>query len=59
MPTPAETDAAAGSDVSVWGEKDTSKNYPPGTKVTVNGEEVDISSIPDFIGGKAKGQRPD
>lgn len=55
MPTPAETDAAAGADVAVFGEKDTSKDYPAGTKVTINGEEIDLSTLPDFIGGKAKG----
>lgn len=40
-------------DVAEWGDKDVAGTYAPGTKVMIGGEEVDLSSLPDVIGGKA------
>jgi hypothetical protein len=38
-------------DVAEWGGKDVSGAYAPGTKVMIGGEEVDLSAVPDLIGG--------
>lgn len=40
-------------DIAAWGEKDVSGAYAPGTKVMIGGEEVDLSAVPDLIGGAA------
>lgn len=55
MPTPEETRKAAGSDVAVWGDKDVEGAYPPGTTFEIDGEKIDVTKVPDVIGGKAKG----
>jgi hypothetical protein len=55
MPTPEQTKAAGYSDVSDWGEKDVAGAYPPGTKFDLgDGDHVDVSKLPDVIGGKGK-----
>lgn len=41
-------------DVSLWGGKDVSGAYAPGTTVMIGGEEVDLSTVPDVVGGKGK-----
>ena len=43
-------------DVSTWGDKDVSGAYPKGTMAMIGGVEVDLSTIPDLLGGEA---RPD
>lgn len=47
------------SDVSYFGELDTSKDYPPGTMVDLgDGKPIDLSKVPNVIGGKGKGKPP-
>lgn len=61
MPTPEETRKAAGSDVAVWGDKDVAGAYPPGTTFEIDGEKIDVSKVPDVIGGapaKRSNDRP-
>lgn len=60
MPTPEETRKAAGSDVAVWGEKDVSGCYPPGTMWDLgDGKPIDVSKVPDVIGGGGKPESND
>lgn len=59
MPTPEETRKAAGSDVAVWGDKDVAGAYPPGTTWNIGGEKIDVSKLPDLIGGDSSGESND
>jgi hypothetical protein len=53
MPSREESAKAGVSDVSDWGEKDTAAAYPPGTTFDLgDGKPIDISKVPDVIGGK-------
>jgi hypothetical protein len=54
VPTPEETKKAGYSDISEWGEKDTGGAYADGTVVDIGGEKVDLSKLPDVIGGGGK-----
>lgn len=54
MPTPEESKRAGVFDVSDWGEKDTAGAYAEGTIVDIGGEKVDLSKLPDAIGGGSK-----
>lgn len=43
------------SDVADWGDKDLAGAYPPGTKFDLGGGQVvDVTAVPDVIGGVAK-----
>lgn len=47
------THDASPNDVALWGEKDTSGAYPPGTKFELaDGSKVDVNKVPDVLGGK-------
>lgn len=62
MPSREESAKAGVSDVSDWGEKDTASAYPPGTSFDLgDGEPIDISKVPDAIGGKspARARKPE
>lgn len=55
MPTRDESKAAGYHDIADWGEKDVEGAYPPGTTFDLgDGEKVDVSKLPDVIGGKGK-----
>lgn len=56
MPTPEESKKAGVFDVSEWGEKDGSGAYLPGTMFDLGDGRppVDVSKLPDVIGGKGK-----
>lgn len=56
MPDADKQKAAGYFDVSDWGEKDVAGAYPPGTTFELDGQKVDVSSLPDVIGGSAKGE---
>lgn len=55
LPEAENAQQAGVSDVAVWGDIDTSNDYPPGTFFELpDGEQVDMNTVPDFIGGKAQ-----
>lgn len=60
MPDAKASKAAGYSDVSDWGEKDVDGAYPEGTHFDLgDGEPVDVTKVPDVIGGKGpKRRRP-
>lgn len=41
-------------DVAEWGDKDVSGAYAPGTVCDIGGQKVDLSTVPDAIGGAEK-----
>lgn len=47
------------SDVSDFGEKDLSGAYPPGTTFDLGEHgKVDVTKVPDIVGGKPKSKPP-
>lgn len=55
LPEAKDAQQAGVSDVAEWGDIDTSNDYPPGTFFELpDGEQVDMNTVPDFIGGKAQ-----
>lgn len=45
---------AAFPDIAQWGSKSMKGAYAPGTMVDIGGEQVDLSAVPDLIGGEKR-----
>lgn len=65
MPGPINSKDVGYFDVSDWGEKDVEGAYPPGTMTDLGDGELDLSTLPDVIGGggeaapeKRSGEKP-
>lgn len=55
MPSREESARAGVADISDYGEKDVEGAYPPGTMLDLgDGRPIDLSKVPDVIGGRAK-----
>lgn len=59
MPSNEQIKREGANDVGEWGEKDMTGAYAKGTMCELpDGSKVDLSKVPDIIGGKAKPKRP-
>jgi hypothetical protein len=45
-------------DVAEWGDKPMAGAYAPGSKAMIGGQEVDLSEVPDVLGGDASINAP-